>query len=177
MRNAFAEEVTRLGAEDNRVVLLSGDIGNRLFDDFKVKSPGRFFNCGVAEANMMGMAAGLGLSGLRPFVYTITVQNIGAREVDDEAVTVVDDLPAALEWVAPAPAGCVIAGQQLTCDVAPASLRPARTKVTIVATAALKIGATAGVYQNRAHVTTQDDPVSAPPPSRSMRMPVGRPPG
>lgn len=72
MRNAFADEVTKLGAEDSRVVLLSGDIGNRLFDEFKVRSPGRFFNCGVAEANMMGMAAGLGLSGLRPVVYTIT---------------------------------------------------------------------------------------------------------
>lgn len=72
MRNAFAAEVTKLGAEDARVVLMSGDIGNRLFDDFKVRSPGRFFNCGVAEANMMGMAAGLGLSGMRPVVYTIT---------------------------------------------------------------------------------------------------------
>lgn len=72
MRNAFANEVTKLGAEDPRVVLLSGDIGNKLFDKFKEKAPTRFFNCGVAEANMMGVAAGLALSGLRPFVYTIT---------------------------------------------------------------------------------------------------------
>jgi len=35
------------------------------------KSPTRFMNCGVAEANMMGVAAGMGLSGLRPIVYTI----------------------------------------------------------------------------------------------------------
>lgn len=72
MRNAFADEITRLGAKDPRVVLLSGDIGNKLFDKFKEKAPGRFFNCGVAEANMMGVAAGLALSGLRPVVYTIT---------------------------------------------------------------------------------------------------------
>lgn len=72
MRNAFADEVTKLGAEDERVVLLSGDIGNKLFDKFKDKAGGRFFNCGVAEANMMGVAAGLALSGLRPVVYTIT---------------------------------------------------------------------------------------------------------
>lgn len=72
MRNAFADELTRLGAADPRVVLLSGDIGNKLFDKFKQGAPGRFFNCGVAEANMMGVAAGLALCGLRPVVYTIT---------------------------------------------------------------------------------------------------------
>lgn len=72
MRNAFAAELTALAAEDPRIVLLSGDIGNQLFDKFKDIAPERFFNCGVAEANMMGMAAGLGLSGLRPVVYTIT---------------------------------------------------------------------------------------------------------
>jgi transketolase len=72
MRNAFADEITSLGAKDPRVVLLSGDIGNKLFDKFKEKAPGRFYNCGVAEANMMGVAAGMALSGLRPVVYTIT---------------------------------------------------------------------------------------------------------
>ena len=72
MRNAFADEVTKLGISDPRVVLLSGDIGNKLFDKFKVGSEGRFLNCGIAEANMMGVAAGMALSGLRPIIYTIT---------------------------------------------------------------------------------------------------------
>ena len=72
MRNAFAKQVTALGQQDPRVVLLSGDIGNRLFDDFKAKCPDRFYNCGVAEANMIGVAAGLALNGLRPVCYTIT---------------------------------------------------------------------------------------------------------
>src|SRR4051812_1113889 len=72
MRNAFADEITKLGASDPRVVLLSGDIGNKLFDKFKQQAPGRFFNCGVAEANMMSVAAGMGLCGLRPVIYTIT---------------------------------------------------------------------------------------------------------
>jgi transketolase len=72
MRNAFADELTKLGDEDPRVVMLSGDIGNRLFDKFKAKHPSRFFNCGVAEANMMGVAAGMAMNGLRPVAYTIT---------------------------------------------------------------------------------------------------------
>jgi transketolase len=72
MRNAFADELTKLGDEDSRVVMLSGDIGNRLFDKFKAKHPARFFNCGVAEANMMGVAAGMGMNGLRPVAYSIT---------------------------------------------------------------------------------------------------------
>jgi transketolase len=72
MRNAFADEITALAAVDPTVVLLSGDIGNRLFDRFKAVAPDRFYNCGVAEANMVGVAAGLALSGLRPVAYTIT---------------------------------------------------------------------------------------------------------
>ena len=71
MRNAFADELTRLGDEDSRIVMLSGDIGNRLFDKFKANHAARFFNCGVAEANMMGVAAGLAMNGLRPVAYTI----------------------------------------------------------------------------------------------------------
>ena len=71
MRNAFADEVTRLAKEDPRVILLSGDIGNRLFDKLRAQSPNQFLNCGVAEQNMMGVAAGMGLCGLRPIVYTI----------------------------------------------------------------------------------------------------------
>jgi transketolase len=72
MRNAFADEITKLGAVDQRVVLLSGDIGNKLFDKYKEGASGRFFNCGVAEANMMSVAAGMALCGLRPVIYTIT---------------------------------------------------------------------------------------------------------
>ena len=72
MRNAFADEITKLSQSDPRVVLMSSDIGNRLFDRYKEAVPGRFFNCGIAEANMMGIAAGMAMSGYRPVVYTIT---------------------------------------------------------------------------------------------------------
>jgi transketolase len=72
MRNAFADEVAKLANEDERVVLLSGDIGNRLFDRLKERAPNRFYNCGIAEANMISVAAGMAICGLRPVAYTIT---------------------------------------------------------------------------------------------------------
>jgi transketolase len=75
MRNAFAAAITRLGEVDPNLVMLAGDIGNRLFDSFKDRHPMRFYNCGVAEANMTGVAAGLAASGLRPITYTITPFN------------------------------------------------------------------------------------------------------
>ena len=71
MRNAFADEMTKLGQSDPRVVLLSGDIGNKLFDAYKSAQAERFFNCGVAEQNMTGLATGLAINGFRPFTYTI----------------------------------------------------------------------------------------------------------
>ena len=64
--------MTELAQERSDVCLLSGDIGNRMFDRYKDVAPSRFLNCGIAEANMMSMAAGMALSGLRPVVYTIT---------------------------------------------------------------------------------------------------------
>ena len=100
-----------------------------------------------------------------PFQYTITVVNVGEGEVNlADTVTVVDDLPDAFEWVAPAPSGCSINGQQLTCSIPAASVRPAGTTAVIVATARVKAGAVAGNFDNRAYVTTPDDAVTAPPP-------------
>ncbi|GJL53184.1 MAG: 1-deoxy-D-xylulose-5-phosphate synthase [Nitrospirales bacterium] len=71
MRNAFAETVTQLAEDDTRLVLLTGDIGNHLFDTFQDRYPNRFVNCGVAEANMIGVAGGLALAGMKPLTYTI----------------------------------------------------------------------------------------------------------
>ena len=72
MRNTFAREMTVFAKERSDVVLLSGDIGNRMFDEYKIIAPERFVNCGIAEASMMSIASGMALSGLRPVVYTIT---------------------------------------------------------------------------------------------------------
>ena len=72
MRSLFAREITSLAEINKDIVLLSGDIGNKMFDGFKEIARDRFFNCGIAEANMMSMASGMALTGLRPYIYTIT---------------------------------------------------------------------------------------------------------
>lgn len=72
MRNAFAEELANAAAINKQIVLLSGDIGNKLFDPFKSVASNRFYNCGVAEANMTGVAAGLAMMSYHPFIYSIT---------------------------------------------------------------------------------------------------------
>jgi transketolase len=81
MRDAFVRALTARAADDPRVLLLTADLGFRLFDDFAQKYPGRFFNVGVAEANMISVAAGLALDGKRPFVYSI-VPFVTARCLD-----------------------------------------------------------------------------------------------
>ena len=75
MRNAFAQELTVIAKKDKKIVLLSGDIGNRLFDKFRKKFPKRFYNCGIAEASMTGISSGLAHLGLRPITYTIATFN------------------------------------------------------------------------------------------------------
>jgi transketolase len=71
MRDAFVRALTAAAERDARVVLLSADLGYRLFDDFDRRFPRRFYNVGVAEANMISVAAGLALAGKRPFTYSI----------------------------------------------------------------------------------------------------------
>ena len=71
MRDAFAAELYELACKDPDIVLLSGDIGYGVFDKFRADLPDQFINMGVAEQNMVGVAAGLALEGKRPVVYTI----------------------------------------------------------------------------------------------------------
>ena len=82
MRNAFADEITKLAQVRKDIVLLSGDIGNRLFDKFKEVASDRFFNCGVAEANMIGVSAGLATGGKIPFAGTFA--NFATGRVYDQ---------------------------------------------------------------------------------------------
>lgn len=71
MRNALTESLCQIAAKNEKLLFLVADIGNITFDKFREEFPERFINVGVAEANMVGIAAGLALSGKIPFVYTI----------------------------------------------------------------------------------------------------------
>jgi len=69
MRAAFSAALVRLAQADPKVLLLTGDHGYALFDDFRKHCPAQYINAGIAEQNMVGMAAGLARAGFRPFVY------------------------------------------------------------------------------------------------------------
>ncbi len=71
MRAEFAQELTELAERDPRVVLLTGDLGFTVWESFAERHPDRFFNVGVAEQNMLGLATGLAEAGYVPFVYSI----------------------------------------------------------------------------------------------------------
>jgi transketolase len=71
MRAAFVETLTALAERDPRVVLMTGDLGFNMLEPFAERFPDRFFNVGVAEQNMVGVATGLAESGLIPYVYSI----------------------------------------------------------------------------------------------------------
>jgi transketolase len=71
MRAAFASTLVELAERDGRILLLTGDLGFRALEPFSDRFPERFFNVGVAEQNMLGLATGLAESGFLPFVYSI----------------------------------------------------------------------------------------------------------
>lgn len=71
MRAEFAAELVAVAREDPRVVLLTGDLGFAVLEPFAEEFPDRFFNVGVAEQNMLGLATGLADAGFLPFAYSI----------------------------------------------------------------------------------------------------------
>ena len=72
MRRAFGKVITELADKDEKIYVLVGDIGYRVFDEFREKHPDRFINMGICEQSMIGVSAGMALEGLKPWVYTIT---------------------------------------------------------------------------------------------------------
>ena len=72
MRRRFGKVVAELADRDENIVVLVGDIGYRVFDEFREKYPDRFINLGICEQSMIGVSAGMALEGLKPWVYTIT---------------------------------------------------------------------------------------------------------
>lgn len=71
MRNNFINKLIDLATQDPRIVLLTGDLGFSVLEEFAKKFPDRFYNVGIAEQNMLGIATGLAEAGFIPFVYSI----------------------------------------------------------------------------------------------------------
>jgi transketolase len=71
MREVFGETVSRLADDDPRIVMLDGDLGSSTKADmFEHAHPERFLQMGIAEQNMIGVAAGMASMGLMPFIST-----------------------------------------------------------------------------------------------------------
>jgi len=71
VRTAFIEEIFRLAEEDANVTLIVGDLGFSVIEKFSARFPQQFVNAGVAEQNMVGLAAGMAMTGRTVFVYSI----------------------------------------------------------------------------------------------------------
>lgn len=82
-RGGFGEGIYEAGKKNNQVVVLTADLAGSLkLGPFIKDFPDRFFQCGIAEANMMGMAAGLTIGGKIP--YTTTFANFSTGRVYDQ---------------------------------------------------------------------------------------------
>lgn len=71
MRKAFVESLCGLAAADDRIVLMTGDLGFMALEPFRERFPDRFFNVGAAEQNMIGLATGMAEAGFLPYAYSI----------------------------------------------------------------------------------------------------------
>lgn len=87
-RNGYGEGLLEVAADDPRIVVLTADLAESTkVEPFAKKYPERFIECGVAEQNMMGIAAGLALYGKTPFVSSYAVFSPG-RSWDQLRVSV-----------------------------------------------------------------------------------------
>lgn len=73
-RNAYGEALAELGEKYPEIVALDADLsGSTMSKLFAAKYPDRFFDCGIAEANMIGIAAGLAADGFKPYASTFAM--------------------------------------------------------------------------------------------------------
>ena len=70
MRTQFCNVLIELTKKDKDIILLTGDLGYSFLEKFQEKFPKQYINCGIAEQNMIGVAAGLAASGKKPYVYS-----------------------------------------------------------------------------------------------------------
>ena len=71
MRDAFIRALGEIASEDPRVMLVNGDLGFGVLDDFIERFSGNYVNAGVAEQNMTAVACGMALAGARAYTYSI----------------------------------------------------------------------------------------------------------
>jgi len=71
MRNTFIKKITEAAELNPNIVLIVGDLGYSVIEEFQEKFPDRFFNAGISEQNMASMAAGLASEGYHVFIYSI----------------------------------------------------------------------------------------------------------
>ena len=77
-REAYGKALVDLGEQNKKVVVLDADLaGATMTKYFKAAHPDRFFDCGIAEANMMNIGAGLSTMGLVPFCSTFAMFGAG----------------------------------------------------------------------------------------------------
>jgi len=72
VRQALSDGLVKAAQYNSKVILLTGDHGYALFDDFRKRFPSQYLNAGIAEQNMVGMAAGLARAGYFPIVYGLS---------------------------------------------------------------------------------------------------------
>ena len=96
MRDAFSKALVELAVADPKLLLLTGDHGYALFDEFRKRCPDQYINAGIAEQNMAGMAAGLARVSFRPFVYGLAAF-VPIRTIEQIKLDIAhDDLPVVL---------------------------------------------------------------------------------
>ena len=71
MRKTFINVLTKLAVKNKKIVLVVGDLGYNVVEDFQIKHPDRFYNAGISEQSMASMAAGLASEGFHVFIYSI----------------------------------------------------------------------------------------------------------
>ncbi|MGA3208996.1 MAG: transketolase C-terminal domain-containing protein [Syntrophales bacterium] len=71
MRQAFYDHIEKIAVKDTNVYILTANLGFKFLDNIRESCSGRFLDVGVAEANMIGIAAGLALSGKNVYCYSI----------------------------------------------------------------------------------------------------------
>ena len=71
MRNSVIETIVKKAKTDKNIVFLTGDLGSNCLEIFEDAYPDRYFNCGIAEQNMLSMASGLAMEGKKVFIYSI----------------------------------------------------------------------------------------------------------